>query len=486
MYTARIKRWGLKKNYLAEEKDILVAQITEALANGQSISSITLRGQHIKHHRVLRYWKVKVSEKDARLVTALPTRPALDSSILSDIEPDNRTNENLTVSVEPDHWTTSAPLTTHIAAYDTDMGLSSTIATRSNLVAASCCGTHDGPSPATISIPDFSIKASPGELILYATSSYLDSLGQIIPSMKSLHIQSSVLGLGSNKVSTVSAPDPSDASETNKFWHDFETAVYLLQIGSFTLGWSTFHATWEKAAEIVLSNPITLLRKLITTLTPGGKLSKFPEILSLILRFIADIVQLKLGQFHPFVHICQQLQLDDQSPKTSEMSLCLVRDMLERHLGTFHQETFHIHLGLIACQRLNRNLAAAEDSARSLLQKSQYSPQGIGQLPQALRKMTHVLKDLRRYDEAIAICHRILDHDVHAISNELAIYTREDVAELYMLQGQVSMESRYLSEALVASRQWFGHNAAPTLHIWDKLKKSLTEQGRESEALLWE
>jgi hypothetical protein len=100
--------------------------------------------------------------------------------------------------------------------------------------------------------------------------------------------------------------------------------------------------------------------------------------------------------------------------------------------------------------------------------------------------LTHVLKDLGRYDEAVAIGHRILEHELDTASHELVIYTREDLAELYRLQERLYMESWCLSEALMASQQWFGHKAAPTLHIWDKLKTSLTEQRRGSEIAFWE
>jgi hypothetical protein len=466
MYTARIKKWGLKKNYHLEEKDFLVTEITKALANGQSISSITFRGQDIRHRRVLRHWKARKSEEDAVLAGVPPNRPALNGSILPNIEVDDRANESLSPTC------------------DTDAGPTSAIATQSSLV--TCCGLQDDASTATISIPFFIAKASPGELIFYATSSYLTSLNETIPSMGSPFVQTSALGSGSNDTLTETASDADDVPETNKFWHDFETAVYLLQIGCFSLGWATFHTTWKMANKAVLSNPTTLLRKLITTLTLGGKLNKFPEILRLVLTFMVDLLQLKFGRYHPLVNICQQLQLDEQSPRTSETTLCLMRDMLERHLGPFHQETFRTQLALIVCRRLNHNLAAAEESARLLIQKSQSSPQGAEQLPQAMRKLAHVLKDLLRYEEAVAICHRILGHHFNTVSYELVIYTREDLAAIHRLQGQLSMESWYLSEALVASQQWFGHTAAPTLHIWDKLKTSLAEQGRVSEAFLWE
>lgn len=468
MYTARIKRWGVTKNYRAEEKDFLIAQMTQVLADGQSLSSITFRGRDIRHRRVLRYWKARESGKGTVLACPSPNQQALNNSILSNIEADDHLNKRL----EP--------------TCDTNAGHTSATAPSSNLGTVSCRRLQDDASTASVSIPSFTTKGSPGELIFHATTSYLDSLGDTMSSMRSTFVKTPVPGSGGDGALIEVLSDSNDVSKSNKFWHDFETAVYLLQFGSIRLGWATFHTTWEEAAEAFLSSPTTLLRKLITTLTPGGKLNKFPEVLLSVLTFIADLLRLKLGRNHPFVHICQQLQLDEHGPRMSETALCLMSDMLGRRLGPLHPETFHAQLSLIVCQRLNRDLARAEDSARSLVQKSQSSPQGAGQLLQALRKLTHVLKDLRRYEEAVAIGHRILDHDLNTASHELVVYTREDLAELHRLRGQLSMESWYLSEALMASKQWFGHKAAPTLHIWDKLKTSLAGQRRESEIALWE
>ena len=152
--------------------------------------------------------------------------------------------------------------------------------------------------------------------------------------------------------------------------------------------------------------------------------------------------------------------------------------VLEKDLGAHHHEIFHTYIAIIGCYRYDRNLIAAEEAAELLIQRSSSSLQMMKYLPHALRKSSHVLKDLSRYPEAMGVCHRILDQDPTILSNEMCIYTKEDLAELHRIQGNLLMESLYLSQALETSRVFFGKDAAPSLHILDKLELSLSEQAK--------
>lgn len=244
------------------------------------------------------------------------------------------------------------------------------------------------------------------------------------------------------------------------------------------MGWAAFHAVWETAADAVVTDLPTLLRRLITISIPGY-LGQLPELRESVLKFIADLLHVKLGESHPLAQICCQLLNDDELPRTAEATLFLLRKLLEERLGPCHHETFESQLALVVCQRRNRNLKAAERSARELLQRTQSSgARRNGQLSRAMRSIANILKELRRYDEAITMCHQILDQHPSDLSQEQWIYTKEDLAELLRLQGNVEMESLHLYAALEASQKSFGHGAAPTLHIWDKLKVSLKDQGR--------
>lgn len=319
---------------------------------------------------------------------------------------------------------------------------------------------------------------SPGQVILLSTKAY---------------IQNFVAGCQVDHQATAQSPLSSSGytqgpglilhSQANQFWHDFETAVYLLRIGSTALGWSTFHTCWEKAAENLLRQPVTLLRKVLTTIHPHGGLTRFPEVSHSTLGFIANLLEIKLGTSHPLVHICRNVRHDNEGPKTAESTLELMSSLLEENLGPCHHETFLTATALIARHLQNGDVAAAESTAQRLVRNSELSSDRATQLPKALRQLAHVLTTLGRYDEAITTQKRILGCLGAVVSKELRIYTVEDIAELHRLQGDLFMESESLREALVSAREFFGQGKAPTLHIWDKFATSMSKQGRDFQDL---
>jgi hypothetical protein len=128
---------------------------------------------------------------------------------------------------------------------------------------------------------------------------------------------------------------------------------------------------------------------------------------------------------------------------------------------------------------------AAETCALALIERSKSFLDGNGQLRLALSELVHVLSKQLRYGEAMSTCRLILDPHLNPIPDVLSMYTREDIAELNQREGNLFMESSYLSEALAASLDVFG-NEAPTHHIRDKLKVSLIAQGRTLELSLCE
>ncbi|KAF4449461.1 Clr5 domain-containing protein [Fusarium austroafricanum] len=316
--------------------------------------------------------------------------------------------------------------------------------------------------------------ASSGEIILLSAKTLVQNFASACGLNNDTTAQPFLSRASSGSVSNI---------QTNQFWHDCETAIYLLRIGSTALGWRTLHTCWETAAENLLSQPITLLQKVLTTLHPYGSLRRFPEVSDSTLRFIANLVEIKFGISHPLVHICRHIRQDNEGPRTAESTLTLMSSLFEEDLGQLHHETFQTNIALINRYTQNGDITAAELTARRLVDITESSPQRSTQLPKALRKLAHVLKIQGRYGEAILFQQRILSDRKMFIPEDLRIYTKEDIAELQRLQGNLYMESESLLEALLSAQRFFGPNQAPSLHIWDKLKASLFSQGRDLESV---
>ncbi|RSL68070.1 hypothetical protein CEP53_002759 [Fusarium sp. AF-6] len=404
MYYTELKRWGVMKNYKAKEKDMLVEQVCEALANGQDVNRMQYKGQNVKHHCVLRHWRAKA-------------RKANSPAAFNGLQPSS--------------------LVSRVDRPSRELG-----------------GT------------------SPGELILLSTKMYIQSFVGGYQMDRHPYAQPSP-----SQTSCTQGLDPLLHSRTNQFWHDFETATYLLRIGSTALGWSTFHSCWGTAADNLLPQPVTLLRKVLTTLHPHGGLARFPEVSHSTLGFIADLLEVRLGTSHPLTHICRNVRQDNEGPRTAEATLELMSHLLEENLGPCHHETFLTATALIARHLQNGDVVAAESTAQRLVRNSELSLNRATQLPKALRQLAHVLTTIGRYKEAIIIQERILSCPGTVVPRDLRIYTMEDIAELHRLQGDFFMESKSLREALSAAREFFGPNQTPTLHIWDKFVASMSEQG---------
>lgn len=452
------------KNYKAHEKDLVVKQMAKEVASGQVLACLgwgPVKDSATKIHRIRRHLKTRSRSAQGHDDQSLDIGPTQLGSLGNVITP-----ESLGYPSSP------ADNGSLLACY----GL--TLPPRGTYTYARPCSNMVG-CPV---LPAPLLCTTSTERILQITRAYITGLIET-PRMfphSSQHVTRYNIQLGS-----VSHRDVL-AFQTGRFWHDLETAIYLLHIGSTELGWSTFQTTWEQAANIILAQPATLLRKLGTTLSPTGRLKIFPHALALIWRFIKNLIGKKLGNRHPLYLICRESSQDNNSSHTTEQTLRLTRDMFQRSFGLAHYETFETALTLVAWQRITGSLAAAEHSALTLVADARSTEPGLGLLPQALRRLSHIQKAQHRYEESISTCHELLEEGVRDAPSQMNMYTEEDLADLYRLQGNLFMESHYLINAANIAHEVFPAGAAPTLHILDKLKDSLAAQGRVEEQALWE
>ncbi|KAK0705896.1 Clr5 domain-containing protein [Lasiosphaeria miniovina] len=395
MYTFRVKKWGIKKNYTADEKDEIALQIADALAKNQELSGLVFNNRPIKHHRIVRHVRSKEPG-------ATPCTPQLWAQYRG--------------RKDAAHQVPGQP-TDHIGA----------------------------------TLPFSQTRSA--EIILQATHSFVSSIADITSCRPSCNAAA-----GDQSGSVKSGPS------------------------NPALGWENFHVAWQKAPEAAVSDPATLLRRILTIAVPAY-LGHLPGLCGLILKFMAELLQIRLGAAHPLVRVCAQIQRDGETRKTLDAALGLVRDLFEERLGPEHSETFKSHLALVVCQRRNLDLAAAEKSAVGLIQRCRTCPGLHSQLTDAVLMHAYILKDQRRFGEAIALHHQILSefHGMGLVRDGQRIGSRECLAELYRFQGHLAVESWHLAEALKDAERVYGQRAAETQHVRDKLRRSLKERGRLDE-----
>ncbi|KAI1454818.1 Clr5 domain-containing protein [Annulohypoxylon moriforme] len=442
MYTTRLTKWGLKKNYSAAEKDRIIEQISNTLTNRQTMATLSFRDQPIKYQRVLRHARSK--------------RQPAPHSMQGSGQKDQQKTERSGLVVAGHHSTgcsTAASLPGRVAH-----------------------GYINWPQDATV-VPGSGIqycidKLCPGEITLRATHILIESFARSPYSGRNMSLAES-----QTDSPTVEYGAPLGVTE---FWGDMAEALYLLRTGNFELGWPAFHQIWKTAADIVLDAPAILFRRLLT-ISPLGYLGHMSGLRDSILQFLADLLSIRLGNSHPLAQICFQLRHDSQSQWTLESALRLTLELYQKLLGPYHSETFDSHMALVVCQRRDSNFEAAQLSAEALVKRCYSSANLNCRIPKSLNALAIVLKDQGHYDRAIQVHHRILSGEVGVLTEREKLYSNECLAELYRFQGQWVAESRHLREALDVSQRIYGYGlatgAATTLHIEDMLKTSLTKQG---------
>ena len=280
----------------------------------------------------------------------------------------------------------------------------------------------------------------------------------------------------------------SDGS-AGQFWHDLKTALYLFKVSTPAAAGKLLNEVCGRITDTTNVQPLTFLRDVFTVLAPANT-AQVPEVRRLLLRYFVGIITIKLGQRHPFAQICDYLQHDESQPDMSEAGLHLIGETFERCLGSFHPETYEISRSLIRTKRRNADLASAEACAISLMRlTAPYMLRNPIPHRAASVELVHVLKDQQRYIHASQLCLKILEQDrleqtradsQSEFPGKASIYTLEDIAELCRLRGNPQAESQYLVQGLPAAIRSFG-TTAPTLHIWEKLQRSMTGQERGEE-----
>ncbi len=129
------------------------------------------------------------------------------------------------------------------------------------------------------------------------------------------------------------------------------------------MAWSTFHRTWEMVESIVTTHPTTLLRKLFMLLTPPF-VNSFRSLCQLILNFISQFIQIKLGGSHPLAQLCNLMTRDFHIEETSQAEL---------HLMRFHNLRGASVLIMTRCFRPISHSVSVRDGIDAWLQPRQMS-----------------------------------------------------------------------------------------------------------------
>ncbi|OQU98192.1 Clr5 domain-containing protein [Cladophialophora immunda] len=487
MYNTRLNQWNIRKNYRAEEKELLASRIAQAHLQSRPVSEVTFKGRPVKLHRVLRHIRDPKRGKAVRQNQRLPpTRTTDDEGTSDSSSASNPVRDDDMVRVcsrapEPSCATpvesgntTSSLLTPSSSGLDDDMETFEIIQ-RDEL--------HVEPPPP--SPPIFPPKDNLNmELLLHQTRSYyLDVMGSSVTDS---------FNSGSHVV-----------DNTTVFWSNVKSGIYFLKKQFPNLAWPLLNEACVLAGDVFAQTPVLFLNSVFTVLSPINT-RVYPQVRSTLLRYLSSMAAIKLkSRQHPLAVICREIARDGALGEASEAASNLTLALCTQTLGRDHGATFAVHRSLISLLRRAKRLDAAKRQGETLVNVTEQAltsslsssssrssvdiyhrrPAGVvmTDLCTALTELVHVHMDLGQHAVARGLCSSVIQNyqtiqGVH-FPDTRAAYAMEDMAELGLCLGDRADAVYWLRQALDASCMLRGEADAATQHVRDKLRGLTDDDG---------
>jgi hypothetical protein len=509
MYNTRLKQWNICKNYRAEDKELLAAQIAEAHLENRSLDSITFKDKPVKFHRVLRHCKATARKRGSAEIDGASRnkrrRRVLESVEESSSSDSSGSGESLSEMVRvPGPWPHTTNKTSESGSSSNRMVLltpvsgysSSTILTPStglsidNEAVQTITTYHPSrdhrvlsPSP-----PLFPAKGSAinVELILDQTKMYYSAhLDTIRLQTSEIHDATATMDLSS------------------MFWSNVKSAIYFLKMKRPSLAWPLLNEACKFAGNMLTTAPVLFLNSVFTVLSPVNT-RVCPRFRSVILQYLSQMAAIRLTPRHPLSIVLHEISQEDDSGWTSETALTLTLDLLIACLGRDHSGTFVVHRSLISLLRRDKRLLEARQHGEQLVQVAKQAlvsqaqaqaqaglglglgfavpipiqlkkPTGISmtELCLAMTELVHIYTDMKEYPVAQGICSSVIQNFgiVQGVNfpDSRAAYAMEDMAELCGHLDDFQGATYWLRRAFEASCLLRGQEDAATKHIKDKL-----------------
>ncbi|KAK5205087.1 hypothetical protein LTR41_009297 [Exophiala xenobiotica] len=515
MYNTRLKQWNICKNYRAEEKELLAAQIAEAHLENRSLDTITFKDKPVKFHRVLRHSRATARKRGGAEIDGA-SRNKRRRRVLEPVEesssPDSSgSGGSLSEMVRvPGPWPHTTNKTSESGSSSSRMVLvtpvsgysSSTILTPSTGLSSDNeavqttttyppCRDHRVLSP---SPPLFPAKgnAMNVELILDQTRMYYSA------HLDTIRLQTSEIH---------DATATTDLS--SMFWSNVKSAIYFLKMESPSLAWPLLNEACKFAGNMLTTAPVLFLNSVFTVLSPVNT-RVCPRFRSVILQYLSQMAAIRLTPRHPLSIVLREISQEDDLGQTSETALTLTLDLLVASLGRDHSGTFVVHRSLISLLRRDKRLVEARKHGEELVQLTEQAlvsqaqaqaQAGLGlglrlglglefavpipiqlkkptsismtELCLAMTELVHIYIDMKEYSMAQGFCSSVIQNFsiVQGVNfpDSRAAYAMEDMAELCGHLDDLQGATYWLRRAFEASCLLRGEEDAATKHIMDKL-----------------
>lgn len=265
------------------------------------------------------------------------------------------------------------------------------------------------------------------------------------------------------------AVNTSSAIANKAFWSNVQQAIHLFRTSCSARAWPALSSAYSMAAEALRSPDIlSFVHEALATLSPTNT-KESPLIRLQMLRYLATLSGICVGEHHPITIVLRQLCLDDVNKRdVSERSLQYLTEILATE-GSEDRRfvALDAQLSLSRLLRKDNDHEAALKVAQAVhaAATETFGP-GSLQAVKALRQQVHVFIDARKYIAALEQGLGIITHT--GFETQDAIFTMEDIAHIYEHLGNLEARRQWLNRAAVSAQCLWGDTVA-TAHITDKI-----------------
>lgn len=300
-------------------------------------------------------------------------------------------------------------------------------------------------------------------LVLYSTSFGCQT------TQGSVDMHRLLLGVQASCTTKSRALDPHSVLANKAFWSTVKQAIHLFRTSCHARAWPTLDCAYNMAGDALRFPDISsFVHEALATLSPTNT-KESPLIRLQLLRYLANLSSISIGECHPITTILEQLCLDDIHKRdVSERCLEYVAHLASADDGEYgHCLALNAQLSISRLLRKDNDHDAALRIAQAVHTKA-VAAFGNGSKPvvKALRQQVHVLIDAEDYTGALEKCLSVVS--LTGFDTSDAIYTMEDLAHIYGKLGNMEARRQWLNRAAVSAQCLWG-DAVATAHITDKI-----------------
>ncbi|KAI1611346.1 hypothetical protein EDD37DRAFT_440476 [Exophiala viscosa] len=445
MYKRRITEWKIRKNYKAQEKEVLAKRVQAYVNSGRDIQSLSFNGRPVKLDRVKRHCPDK--QLWDQLMQSPEATSGTDATTVKEDTPSTTTPTKLTPATK----SSSSPM-------------------HSDLQMAEAT---------TLNSVSFDINISPPTELHTVESTLFhtrESIRWQFTSFKPLKVEELRIRFPGDIPDEVSTGRLDQASA---FWLLLHHGFSLLHSRRSSEGFKNLDDCCKMIQPLLKSAPLHLLSCLLLNFAIAWK--DMNDLEQKLLEFVSEMACKVLGPYHPLSKATKMIVSDSTREHVVEPMMNMIVQGYRSARKLSSSSVFALRVDQIDLLRKRKRFDQAVNLCQQLIDDSK------SMRPKRYRTALAAFGRLRleQNDEFAVegIAHRILEHansdPVMSNSGGTTTWACEQLAVSATNRGDYNSAEMYLRRAVGLSHQEYLHRGPSTELLLEKLEVCLRQQGRK-------